>query len=156
MWLIFMVDRPPTSLTACFVSSLSAVEDADHLSTLTFARCSIIATHSMQQMWLLSKVRAQAVHMLWRATMLETCACDSECLASSGHEPAHAHLCVVAPVLADFRAEVIWSADASLSQLHGATQHLGHSKITKFEQTTSRHEYILRLDVSAYSRVACV
>jgi hypothetical protein len=77
-------------------------------------------------------------------------------LAFSLHEPAHAHLCIVAPILADFRAEVIWSANASLSQLHSATQHLGHSKITKFEQATSRHEYILRLDVSACSRVACV
>jgi hypothetical protein len=88
--------------------------------------------------------------------MLEAGAFHSECLASSGHEPEHAHLCIVAPVLADFRAEVIWSADASLSQLHGATQHLGHSKITEFEQATSRHEYILRLNVSAYSRVAFV
>ncbi len=88
--------------------------------------------------------------------MLEACAFHSECLASSRHEPEHAHLCIVAPVLTDFRAEVIRSANASLSQLHGATQHLGHSKITKFEQTTGRHEYILRLDVSAYSRVACV
>ena len=87
--------------------------------------------------------------------MLKTCACHSECLAS-GTKPAHSHLCVVAPVLADFRAKVIWSADAGLSQLHGATQHLGHSKITKFEQTTSRHEYILRLYVSACSRASCV
>ena len=87
--------------------------------------------------------------------MLEACVCDSQCLASSRNEPEHAHLCIVAPVLTDFRTKVIWSADASLSQLHGATQHLGHSKITKFEQATGRHEHVLRLDVSACSRVAC-
>ena len=65
---------------------------------------------------------------------------------------AHAHLRIVAPILTNLWAEVVGRAHASLCQLHCAAQHLGHTKVTKFQQASSRHEDILGLDISAYSR----
>ena len=58
----------------------------------------------------------------------------------------------VAPILTDLWAEVVGRAHTGLCQLHCAAQHLGHTKVAKFEQASSRHEDILGLDISAYKR----
>ena len=59
---------------------------------------------------------------------------------------------IIAPVLADLRTEIVWSANACLGQLHGTAEHLGHAEVAKLEQASSRHEDILGLDVPLQSR----